>query len=185
MPKELPDCEAAADLSVALTDVERAELVQRLFEESPGALERFVKEKQAENDSSIARAVARFRSLLEDQSRRVRERMDEEHGRRLARERALSERRTRELSEEERLARERERRLRDELGSILAEGLLAVPLVQIVNAAPTEPAAPGGMFSRLGRSIRAFFAAIAAAFGRFWHWLRRKLGFEKGLPAPR
>jgi hypothetical protein len=113
MAEELPDCDAAADLSVALTDVERAELVQRLFEEGPGALERFVREKQAQDDSSIARAVARFRSLLEDQSRRVRERLEAEHARRVAEETARTGERARQLSEEEKQARERERKLRD------------------------------------------------------------------------
>jgi len=185
MPEELPDCEAAADLSVELTDAERAELVQRLFEEGPGALERFVKEKQAQGDSSIAKAVARFRSLLEDQSRRVRERLDEEHSRRMAEERAETEKRSRRFSDEEMQALERERRLRDELGSILAEGLLAVPLDKLISAAPPERPEPGGWLARLGRAIRAFFASIAAAFRRFWHWLRRKLGLEKGTPATR
>jgi Mg-chelatase subunit ChlD len=185
MAEELPDCDAAADLSVALTDAERAELVQRLFEEGPGALERFVKEKQAKGDSSIAKAVARFRSLLEDQSRRVRERLEEEHSRRMAGERADAERRSRLLSDEEKRARERDRKLRDELGAILSEGLLAAPLVKLIGDAPVEPEAAGGALSRLGRAIRAFFAAIAAAFRRLWHWLRRKLGLEKAPLAPR
>jgi Mg-chelatase subunit ChlD len=185
MAEELPDCDAAADLSVALTDVERAELVQRLFEEGPGALERFVREKQAQDDSSIARAVARFRSLLEDQSRRVRERLQEEHARRMAEETARSEKRTRQLSDEEKQARERERKLRDELGDILARGLLAEPLERIISEAPGAPPETAGWLARLGRGIRAFFAAIAAAFRRFWHWLRRKLGLEKAPPAPK
>ena len=185
MPEELPDCDAEADLSVALTDIERSELVQRLFEEGPEAIERFVKEKQAQKDSSIARAVARFRSLLEDQSRRVRERMEEDHSRRMAGERAEADQRSRRLTEEEKQAQERKRRLRDELGSILAEGLMALPLVNIVNAAPPETTAPGGWLARLGRSMGAFFAALLAAFRRFWRWLLRKLGLEKGPPASR
>jgi Mg-chelatase subunit ChlD len=179
MADELPDCDAALDLSVALTDVERAELVQRLFEEGPGALERFVKEKQAEHDSSIAKAVERFRSLLEDQNRRVREKFVEERSRRMAEERARADEGRRRLSEDEKQAEERRRALRDELGDILARGLLAEPLVQIVAEAPAAPAEPEGFLARIARAVRAFFASMAAAFSRLWHWLRRKLGIEK------
>ena len=184
MAEELPDCDAAADLSVALTDVERAELVQRLFEEGPGALERFVREKQAEKGSSIASAVERFRALLERQSRHVRERLDEERSRRMAEERARADERSRQLSDEEKRARERQRALRDELGSILAEGLLAEPMVQLVSAAKPAPAEPEGRLARLWKAVRAFFASIAAAFGRFWRWLKLKLGFGREEATP-
>ena len=44
MVKGLPDCDAVADLSVPLTDVERSELVKSIFEHGPGAIDRFVKD---------------------------------------------------------------------------------------------------------------------------------------------
>ncbi|MBM4248383.1 MAG: VWA domain-containing protein [Euryarchaeota archaeon] len=183
MATDLPDCDAAAEPPVALSDVERAELVQRLFEEGPAALERFVREKQAEAGSSIARAVERLRALLEDQSRRVRERLEEEGSRRLAEERARAERGSARLSDEERQATERKRALRDELGDILARGLLAEPLVRMVSAAPPGPAAPEGRWARIGKALRALLAAIAAALRRFWRWLRHGAGQDKGGPA--
>jgi Mg-chelatase subunit ChlD len=177
MAKGLPDCDAVVDLSVPLTDVERAELVKSLFEQGPGAIDKFVKD-HASGDSSIARAVERFRALLEEQARRVRERTDNERAERLQREKQAIEPQERRLTEEEREAEERQRRLRDKLGEILEEGLLADPVIKMVVEAPAPVPSGKGFWARM----RAFFAAIGAAIRRFGNWLLLKLGIRKAAP---
>ena len=177
MAKGLPDCDAVADLSVPLTDVERSELVKSLFEQGPGAIDRFVKDHSSD-DSSIARAVERFRALLEEQARRVRERADSERAARLERERRAVEPEEGHLTEEEAAAEERQRRLRDKLGEILEEGLMADPVVKMVVDAPAPAEPKTGAWAR----IRAVFAAMGAALRRFWNWLLVKLGLRKAVP---
>ena len=182
MSRDLPDCDALLDVSLSLTDVERAELVQRLFEKGPAAIDDFIREKQAEKGSSIAAAITRFRSLLEEQARRMREKMDDEYSRRFLENRAQAEQKAREISKEEAEAEDRRRRLRDELGSILADGLLAEPLVQIVASATPAPEKPAAWWARAWRKVTAVLAAIAAALRRFWRWLLRRSGRERPLP---
>ena len=177
MVKGLPDCEAVADLSVPLTDVERSELVKSIFEQGPGAIDNFVRDHSSD-DSSIARAVERFRALLEEQARRVQERADRERAARLERERRAVEPEERSLTEEEAAAEERQRRLRDKLGEILEEGLMADPVVRMVVDAPAPAEPKKGVWARM----RAAFAAVCAALGRFWNWLLVKLGIRKAVP---
>jgi Mg-chelatase subunit ChlD len=179
MASGLPDCEAVADLSVPLTDVERSELVRRIFEQGPGAIDKFVKEQSA-SDSSIARAVERFRAILEEQARRMRERADRERASRLEGERQAAEPEQMRLTDEEREAQERQRRLRDKLGEILEEGLLADPVIKMVVEASDPAASEKGAWAR----VRAFFSAISAALARFWNWLLSKLGMRKPATDP-
>ncbi|MEM3043771.1 MAG: hypothetical protein QXD84_09575 [Thermoplasmata archaeon] len=177
----LPDCGALAELSameLELTDAERAELVKRIFEEGPGALDRFVREKAAE-ESSIAAAVRRFRSLLERQAERVREEAERRAGERLAAERSKLEERAREISKEEEEAEERRRRLREELGELLERALYADPLVKAIASAPPAPPEPETRWRRLARAVRAFLAAVASAIRRFWRWLLMRLGVRR------
>ena len=177
MAKGLPDCEAVADLSVPLTDVERSELVRNIFEHGPDAIDRFVKEHSSD-DSAIGRAVERFRALLEEQARRVRERADSERNAWLDRERRAIEPEERALTEEEAAAEERQRRLREKLGEILEEGLMADPMVRMVVDAPAPAETKKGVWTR----IRAAFSALGAALRRFWNWLLMKLGLRKPVP---
>lgn len=177
MSKGLPDCDAVADLSVPLTDVERSELVKNIFEHGPDAIDRFVQEHSSDV-SAIGRAVERFRALLEEQARRVRERADSERNAWLDRERRAVEPEERALTEEEAAAEERQRRLREKLGEILEEGLMADPMVRMVVDAPAPAETKKGVWTR----IRAAFAAIGAAIGRFWNWLLMKLGLRKSVP---
>jgi Mg-chelatase subunit ChlD len=177
MAKGLPDCDAVADLSVPLTDVERSELVKSIFEHGPGAIDNFVKDHSSDG-SSIARAVERFRALLEEQARRVRERADSERAARLDREKRAVEPEQRRLTEEQQEAEKRQRMLREKLGEILEEGLMADPMIKMVVDAPVPSEPKKGAWAR----IRQAFAAVGAALRRFWNWLLVKLGLRKAVP---
>lgn len=178
MAQRLPDCDAAVDLSVPLTDVERSELVRGIFEQGPGAIDKFVRERSA-GDGSVARAVERFRALLEEQSRRMREKADSERTARMDEERRRNEPRERAITEEEREAEERRLQLRDKLGEILEAGLLADPLIKSVVEAELPAPAPKSAWARLIARLRALFAAIGAALRRAWHRFMVRLGLRK------
>jgi Mg-chelatase subunit ChlD len=57
--------------------------------------------------------------------------------------------------------------------------------VKLVASAQPAPEEPAGRWALAWRRIKAFFAAIARAFRRFWHWLLRKAGRGRGLPTTR
>jgi len=181
MARTLPDCDALLPPDVELSASERSDLVKRLAEEGPRAIDDFVKE-QAKKDSSIARAVERFRALLEQQARQVKEKAEREYSNRLLEERRKAEDADSRLSKEELAALERKNRLQDKLGEFLQDALMKDPLVKLVAEAPAGPEGKHGYGARVMRKIRAFFAAIAAALRRFWAWLTGKKQARRRFP---
>ncbi|MGQ9583473.1 MAG: hypothetical protein ACUVV6_08200 [Thermoplasmatota archaeon] len=178
----LPDCEELteiSELSLELTEAERGDLVRRIFEEGPEAIPRFVRD-QTGSDTSIARAVERFRARLERQASRVRDEVDRRTRGALEAGRRRLEERRRELLKEEEESEGRRRRLQEELGEILERALYADPIVREVASAPPAGPLPGGFWRRAARALAAFLASIAAALGRFWRWLLARLGVRRG-----
>jgi Mg-chelatase subunit ChlD len=181
MTRTLPDCDALPPPDVELSASERSDLVKRLAEEGPRAIDDFVKE-QSRTESSIARAVERFRALLEQQAKQVKEQADREYSNRLLEARRKADDAERQLSKEELEALERKRQLEDKLGEVLQNALLNDPLVKLVAEAPAGPELQFGLWTRIRRRIRAFFAAVAEALSRFWAWLTGKKPERRRLP---
>lgn len=63
MKVALPDCGAYED-PFTLSAAERRELVRRIAEGGPGAIDAFIREREAEGDSTIARKVRKLRDEL-------------------------------------------------------------------------------------------------------------------------
>lgn len=130
MRLSLPDCRHVAD-PFALSADDRRELVRRIAEHGPGAIDDFIREREAQGDSTIAARVRKLRDELtrraEDLKRRLtgefrekEEALEAEYRARLAT-----------LQDRERMLREDLDRLRAGGGDELARALRANPVLGI------------------------------------------------------
>ena len=75
----LPDCKGDYD-TFGLTPEERRELVRRIAAEGAGAIDAFIREKEAQGDSSIARKVQKLKEELMRRAEELRRRLAEGFG---------------------------------------------------------------------------------------------------------
>jgi Mg-chelatase subunit ChlD len=78
---QLPDCQGIADAFTLSAD-DRRELVRRIAEQGPGAIDAFLRERE-QTDGLIARKVAKLREELLRRAEEMRRRLAEEFGGRL------------------------------------------------------------------------------------------------------
>jgi Mg-chelatase subunit ChlD len=171
---ELPDCEIFED-DLVLSYKENIELITRLVEEGPSAIDSFVSEQQ-KKDSTISKYIKSLRKRLEKQAAKIREERRSGYMQKL---RALQKRRETQVKEVQREAitlTEEQQALQDRLNEILESALLGDDFVRLVIDSPlvVEEEEKG-----IGKKIINFFKMIGRAIKRFFKWLIRKLGFSK------
>ncbi|UCE36255.1 MAG: VWA domain-containing protein [Thermoplasmata archaeon] len=175
---ELPECDVFED-ELVLSYKENIELITRLVEEGPDALDRFVDEK-TKSDSTIARYIKNLRRRLEKQAVKIRE--DRKSGY-LQKLKALHKKRETQLkvtSAEAIKLTEEQQALQDRLNELLQSALLGDDFVQLVIDTPIEiEEEERGLGRRILTKIINFFKMIGRAIKRFFAWLKRKLGFGK------
>lgn len=184
---ELPSCEDIDYESFSLSYSEKRELITRLLEEGPSAIEGYIKE-QEDKDKEIARYIKKIRKLLEKQAARIRESRTKKY---LKKMKALEKKKDDVLktisSQEVSISKEQEI-LQARLDEILAEALLTEDMVQKILDVELEPEKePSSLRKALG-AIARFFAWIWRGIKRFFRWIARKLHLlkkEKPRESPR
>lgn len=79
----LPDCRAHVD-AFTLSPEDRRELVRRIAEHGAGAIDDFIREREAQGDTSIARRVRKLRDELLRRAQELKERLRNEYAEREA-----------------------------------------------------------------------------------------------------
>ncbi len=178
---ELPSCEDIDYESFSLSYSERRELITRLLEEGPSAIEGYIKE-QEDKDKEIARYIKKIRKLLERQAAKIRESRTKKY---LKKMKALEKKRHETLktisSQEISITREQEI-LQAQLDEILADALLTEDMVQKILEAELEPEREPSSLRKVLRAIARFFAWIWRGIKRFFRWIARKLHLLKEKP---
>ncbi|MBI4392663.1 MAG: hypothetical protein HY556_02550 [Euryarchaeota archaeon] len=168
----IPDCLSWED-AFHLTSEERLELVRRLAEEGPGAIDRFLEERKEQGGLGAhfedvkrrmeAFAAERRRRLLEEFEER-RKRAEAESGQKLVT-----------VSEAKKSAEERLRELLASRDAELRGALLGGDLVRLtLSASPGEERKRGPIDVLLG-----FILGILAAIGRVWRSFLSFLGLRR------
>ncbi|HVM44719.1 MAG TPA: VWA domain-containing protein, partial [Candidatus Thermoplasmatota archaeon] len=126
MRLSLPDCKDRAD-PFALSAEDRRELVRRIAEHGPGAIDDFIREREAQGDSSIAARVRKLREELVARAEEMKRRLTGEFREREEAIEAAYRARLAELQDRERMLREDLDRLRAGEGAALQAALRAAP----------------------------------------------------------
>lgn len=126
----LPDCKGEYD-TFGLTPEERRELVRRIAAEGAGAIDAFIREKEAQGDSSIARKVQRLKEELMRRAADLRRRLSDGQAEKEAAAEADYRARLAHLRSREDELRGSLERLRGSSGAELDAALRANPVVGI------------------------------------------------------
>ena len=126
----LPECKGDYD-TFGLTSEERRELVRRIAAEGPGAIDAFIREKEAQGDSAIARKVQRLKEELMRRAEELRRRLADEFGEKEEAAEAEYRARLARLQDQERALRSDLDRLRGSSSSELEAVLRSNPVVGI------------------------------------------------------
>lgn len=124
----LPDCKGEYD-TFGLTPEERRELVRRIAAEGAGAIDAFIREKEAQGDSTIARKVQKLKEELMRRAEDLRRRLRDDFGGKEAAAEAEYRARLAELQSREMEARRDLDRLRGATPAELEAALRANPVV--------------------------------------------------------
>ena len=141
MKLSLPDCRGRAD-PFALSPEDRRELVRRIAEHGPGAIDDFIREREAAGDSAIAQRVRRLREELLRRAEELKKRLAGEFREKEEAIEAAYRARLAELQDRERMLREDLDRLRSGEGAALQAALRANPAIGIAldaNVAARPP----------------------------------------------
>lgn len=165
----LPDCRARRDAYFALSAADRRELVLRIAQEGPGAIDAFVKEREAEGDSSIAQRVKRLKEELMRRAEELRERLAGGFAERAKAEEARYQAAFAELASERDAKAEKLRRLESSEARFLEEALRGSAVVNLILSAP-----PPEKLS-LGARVRRFLFRLLAFLLAPLRWLLRAI----------
>jgi Mg-chelatase subunit ChlD len=175
---ELPECEVFED-DLVLSYKENIELITKLVEEGPSAIDRFVSE-QRKKDSTISKYIKGLRKRLERQAAKIRQERRSGYMQKLRALQKRQETRVQEVQKEAITLTDEQQALQDRLNEILQNALLGDDFVQLVIDSPlVVEEEEKGAGRRILAKIINFFKMIGSAIKRFFGWLKRKLGFGK------
>jgi Mg-chelatase subunit ChlD len=181
---ELPSCEDIEYELFAMSYPERRELISKLLEKGPQAIDDFIKEQES-GDKEIAKYIKKVRKMLERQAAKIREARSQRH---LKKMRTLEKRRDQTIktisTQEEKISQEQEI-LQARLDQILADAILTEDMVQEILGVEQKPDKKPSFLKRFLRAIARFFISIGRGIKRFFRWIGRKLGLvkEKKIPS--
>ena len=179
----LPDCRGRAD-PFALSAEDRRELVRRIAEKGAAAIDEFIREKEAQGDTTIAARIRKLRDELLARADELRRRLAGEFAQREEAVEAEYRARLAELQDRERMLREDLDRMRAGSGAAIEASLRANPVIGLALDADVVARPPWWRraLRGLARLLRLLLFPLLWLLRLFWP-KRRRESVHMAMPA--